>query len=98
MPVEGQWRRVRTPIGRRDKRLLAAVAVLAAAAVAGGVSYAVTRLGESSADCVVVTLPASLGGETLRRCGSEAAAFCRTEGPRNETIAAACRRKGFAVR
>ena len=97
MPVEDQWRRLHTPLGRRDRRVLGAVAVVAAAAIGGGAYYATSRPGESNAGCVVVTLPASLGGERLRRCGSDAAAFCRAEGKRNETIAAACHRKGFAV-
>jgi hypothetical protein len=98
MPVEGQWRRVHTPLGQRERRVLAVAGVAAALAVGGGVYYAASGSSEQSdVGCVVVTVPASLGGERLRRCGSDADAFCHAEGLRNETVAAACRRKGFAT-
>lgn len=97
MPVEGQWRRTNMPLSRRDKRVLAAAAGIAAiaAAVLGIV------LGRSSApsnaDCVVVDVPSTMGGARLRNCGAAAHVFCRTQGARNVTIAAACRRQGYLV-
>jgi hypothetical protein len=93
MPVEGQRSR---PLGRRDRLVIAAVAAGATIAVGLGAWYATSGSSDSSnTGCVDVTLPASLGGETLRRCGSEAVSFCRAEGPRNHRIADACRRAGL---
>jgi hypothetical protein len=98
MPVEGQFERANTPLSRRDKRLLAVLAVLAvAAAIAAGVVLA-TRPGSSSdAGCIVVDVPSTMGGARLRNCGSAAHEFCRTQGPRDTRIAAACRKQGFAA-
>jgi hypothetical protein len=94
MPIEGQ---ARAPLGRRDRIMLAAVAiaVLAGAAV-GGVLLA-TRGSHSNAGCVVVAVPSTMGGASLRNCGAAAHAFCRTQGKRDPTIAAACREQGYAA-
>ena len=98
MPVEGQWERARTPLSRRDKRLLAAAGALAAAAVAaGGVVYATHSSGRSDAGCVVVRLPSTMGGAEVRNCGAAAKTFCRLQGKVDATVAAACRRAGYAV-
>ncbi len=96
MPVEGQWRRANTPLGRRDKRLLAAAALVAvAAAVVLAVAYAVRPAAPSNAGCVVVDVPSTMGGARVRSCGAAARAFCRAQGGRDDTIAAACRRQGY---
>jgi len=95
MPVEGQQRR---PLGRRDRAVIAVVVCAAAiAAGAGSYVYVDGSSGSSDRGCVVVTLPASLGGETIRRCGARAVAFCRAEAPRNRTVADACRRAGLRL-
>ena len=95
MPLEGHWRRTNTPLSRRDKRLLVTVAGMAAiAAVVLVIAYA-GRSAPSNADCVVVDVPSTMGGARLRSCGTAAHAFCRTQGRRNATIAAACRRQGY---
>lgn len=97
MPVEGQWQRAHTPLSRRDKRLLAVLAALAAAgAVAVGIVFA-TQSSPSGAGCVTVDVPSTMGGARLRNCGSAAHRFCRTQGPLDARIAAACRRQGFAA-
>ena len=97
MPVEGQFERANTPLSRRDKRLLGALAVLAAAgAVAVGIAFA-THTSPSGAGCVAVDVPSTMGGARLRNCGSAAHRFCRTQGPRDARIAAACRKQGFAA-
>jgi len=94
MPIEGQ---TRTPLGRRDRFLLAAVAIaLVAAAAVGGVTLA-TRGSRSNAGCVVVAVPSTMGGATVRACGPAAHRFCRTQGKRDTTVAAACRAQGYAV-
>jgi hypothetical protein len=98
VPVEGQWRRVNTPLSRRDKRLVLAVAGLAAVAVAaGGAVYATHSPGRSDAGCVIVNLPSTMGGAQVRNCGAAAHTFCRVQGPIDRTVAAACRRQGFAA-
>ena len=97
MPVEGQADRVRTPLAARDRRLLLILGVATALAVAAGVVYALTRPARSDAGCVEVTIPASVGGSTIRSCGAAAVRFCHTSGPTDDRIAAACRRAGYAV-
>lgn len=97
MPVEGQWRRANTPLGRRDKRLLLAAAGVAVVAVAaGGAVYATHPSGSSDAGCIVVRLPSTMGGADVRNCGAAAHRFCRLEGRVDAAVAAACRRQGFA--
>ena len=97
MPVEGQFERANTPLSRRDKRLLGALAVVAAAGVAAaGIAFA-THTSPSGVGCVTVDVPSTMGGARLRNCGTAAHRFCRTQGPRDARIAAACRRQGFAA-
>jgi hypothetical protein len=96
VPLEGHAERLRTPLGRRDKQLLAAVAVVAAIALAAGGAYTIIRGGlPSDAGCVVVTVPGSMGGVTIRHCGAAAVRFCRIEAREDEAVAAACRRGGY---
>ena len=98
MPLEGHWRRLETPLSRRDKRVLAAIACVAALATGGGIYAYVDRApGRSDAGCVTVVIPSTLGGSTIRRCGAAARTFCRTEAGNNPEVAAQCRRKGYAV-
>jgi hypothetical protein len=97
MPLEGQWERANTPLGPRDKRLIAAVGVIAVVAVAAFAVFLLTRSSSASArGCLEVRVPSTMGGSTLRACGAAAHTFCRTQGD-NATIAAACRRQGFAA-
>ena len=99
MPVEGQWARTRTPLSRRDKLLLllagtiAVVAVAVAAIVAG-------RHGSDSGSgsgCLTVNVSSTMGGARLRQCGAPAHEFCRTQAPKDEAVARACRAQGFAA-
>jgi hypothetical protein len=97
VPVEGQWQRARTPLSRRDRRLLAAAAVLGAIAVAVlAVVYLTRSSSASSEGCLVANVPSTMGGAQLRICGGAAHAFCRSHAG-DITIAAACRRQGFAA-
>jgi len=97
MPVEGHARRVQTPLSRRDRRFLVLLLCLGVALVTGGLVYwLLTRSpSPSNAGCVVVTVPGTMGGATLRNCGPAAHTFCRTQGPLSEAIAAECRRQGL---
>jgi uncharacterized membrane protein len=98
VPVEGQWLRARTPLSRRDKRLLAVTTGLAAiAASAAGAFYATHPSGRSDAGCIVVNVASTMGGAEVRNCGAAAHAFCRSQGRVDRAVAAACRKQGFAA-
>ena len=98
MPVEGQWQRANTPLSRRDKRLLVALAALAVAgAITVGVVFATRSSSLPEAGCISVDVPSTMGGARLRNCGRAAHRFCHTQGPRDARIAAACRKQGFAA-
>jgi hypothetical protein len=91
VPVEKQ---ARAPLTRRDKQLIAAVcAALLAVAVALAVTLATRQPGHHSG-CVEVTLPSTMGGARIRRCGADARAFCRQQRSIN-AVAEACRREGY---
>jgi peptidoglycan/LPS O-acetylase OafA/YrhL len=98
MPVEGHAERLVTPLRRRDRIVLAAVAAAAAvAAVVLVVAWATRPAPPSNAGCVVVAVPSTMGGTTLRGCGAAAHALCRTRGRVDRTIAEACAAQGFAA-
>src|SRR5689334_14802172 len=98
MPVEGQAQRVRTPLSRRDRRVLSIAAAAAALAAGGGIyAYVADTSSKPDASCVSVTLPLSVGGATVERCGPAAARFCRSELARDPHVAAACRRRGYKL-
>ncbi len=97
MPVERQWERANVPLGPRDRRVLAAVGVVAAVAVAAFLVFLLTRSSSPSASgCLSVDVPSTMGGARLRVCGADAHTFCRAQGG-DARIAAACRRQGFAA-
>ena len=98
MPVERQAERLAASLRPRDKYFLAAMACVVALGI--GVSayaYAMRAPAPSNAGCVVVTVPSSLGGTTLRNCGAAVRRFCRVQGRLSSGIAAACRDQGFAA-
>jgi hypothetical protein len=94
MPVEGQWDRVNHPLRSTDRRALVVMACVTAIVVIGGVIFALTRPAHSDAGCVVFTVPASVGGATVRDCGGKAKTFCATKDALTEA-AAECRRLGY---
>lgn len=94
MPLEGQWDRVNVPLRAHDRRVLAVMAGLTAIVVIGGIIFALARPAHSNAGCVVFTIPASVGGATLRYCGGKAKTFCATKDGQAEA-AAECRRLGY---
>ena len=79
MPVEGQWRRVNTPLSGRDRRVLAIAACALVLGVAGALVAYATHPASSNAGCVVVTVASTTGGAMLRNCGSRARTFCRDQ-------------------
>jgi hypothetical protein len=97
VPVEGQWERGRTPLSRRDKWLLAGLAVLV---LVGAIAAAVVLATRSSSSqpagaCLVVDVPSTMGGGHLKECGAAARRFCLEEAKRDAAVAAACRKQGF---
>jgi len=96
MPVDGQSRRTNTPLSRRDKRVLAAAAGIAAiATLALAAAYAIRPAAPSNTDCIVVNIPSTMGGARLLSGEAAAHAFCHSEGSHDRAIAAACRRQGY---
>src|SRR5437764_11281074 len=91
MPLEGHWERQHTPLrraGRREVRVLAAVAVVLS--LAGGITlYAAVIHGspKRGKGCVEVTAAHSTGGATLHACGREAAHWCRSPASRQGAFA-----------
>lgn len=96
MPVEGHAQRLAASLRPRDKYFLAVMAFAVALGIGlGAYAYASRAPAPSNKGCVVVTVASSLGGTTLRNCGSAARRFCRVEGKRDGVIAAECRQQGF---
>jgi len=79
----------------RDRFFLLALGAVAVAAIAGGALYAAFRGGPATGGrCFTVTVPASMGGATIHRCGAAATLFCRAQ-HRTTLVGEACRRAGF---
>jgi len=95
MPFEARSTpsRLANPPGRRDRSFLAAVAGAALLGIlACAFVYARHAPAPAGANCVVVAVPGSLGGTTLRNCGVAARDFCRSEARLNRSVADACAR------
>jgi predicted metal-binding membrane protein len=91
VPVEKQ---ARAPLTRRDKQLITAVCI-ALLAVAGALAVTLaTRQPGHRSGCVEVTLPSTMGGARIRRCGADARAFCRQQRS-IAAVAEACRHEGY---
>jgi hypothetical protein len=99
MPVERHWERANTPLRAQDRRVLLVAAVVGVLVAIGlGVAYAVRPAGSSrQAGCLVVDVPSTMGGATVRSCGAAAHAFCRAQGRLDRAVAAACLSQGFAA-
>jgi len=97
MPVEGQWARTRTPLSRRDKLLLLLAGTIAVVAVAVAAIVAGRHGSDSGSGCLTVNVSSTMGGARLRQCGAPAHEFCRTQAPKDEAVARACRAQGFAA-
>ncbi len=101
MVMQEQSRRLSQPLrwGRREKTLVAVLAVVAALAVAGIVAYGLTSSSPARADCIDVNFASTLGGAELKGCGAQARRICAS-GHEFRSIQpelrAACRRAGFA--
>jgi predicted metal-binding membrane protein len=103
MPLERHWERVNTPLRsttRRERRVVVAVAVLLAIAVAVTL-FATLDGGSSEAGpgCIRLTVPSTMGGATVHACGPAAARWCHSAESRQAAIArkarAQCQRAGY---
>ena len=97
MPLEGHWNRLATPLSGRERRLLVILAAAVVATAIGVGVYAATGGAHHQAGCIDVTVPASMGGATIHRCGKDAVTFCRAQGSSDAAIAQACEREGLAT-
>jgi hypothetical protein len=92
MPLEGHWERQNTPLRRttvRERRLLAIVGALVAAATVGLVVYLLVAGGHSSAStgCVDVTAAHATGGARIHACGRGATRLCGMAASENTPLA-----------
>jgi hypothetical protein len=78
---------------RRDKAFLygLAVAGIAAALIGWGFS---SGGGSHGGKCVSATVPSTMGGAVITKCGAAAVTFCR-ENASDARIAVPCRKEGF---
>lgn len=99
MPVEGQWERSKAPFSRRDKRLLATVALISVVVIAAASAFYLSRSSSTPAagNCLVADVASTMGGARLTVCGQAAHTFCAAHGGTNARVASACRREGFAA-
>ena len=97
MPVEGQWRRVNTPLSGRDRRVRAVAACVLVLGAAGALVASLTHPARSNAGCVVVTVASTTGGAVLRNCGLQAKAFCHDQSNLGNALEQ-CLRLGYAAR
>jgi hypothetical protein len=104
MPLQGQWERQHTPIRSlptRARRTLAIVGGILVLATALTLYFTVAKSDSSSAGCVDVTVPSTMGAGQIHSCGQAAERLCRTQlarspsDPYARSAQAACRRAGY---
>jgi len=104
MPLQGQWERQHTPIRELPSRVRKTLAVIAAMLVIGTVVtlyFMLSNSDASSAGCVDVTVPSTMGAGSIHACGQAAENLCRGQLGRSESdpyaraAHLACRRAGY---
>ena len=88
MPSEAA--RLARPIGPRDRRLFAALALVAACGATTGVVLFGHGGGAQASGCLSYDAPGVLGGGTWHVCGGDAVAFCRAHRGESRALAAKC--------
>ena len=88
MPSEAA--RLARPVGDRDRRFFASLALLAAAGTGAGALFLGHGGGAAASRCLTYDAAGVLGGGTWHLCGSAAGAFCRAHRGESETLAAKC--------
>jgi hypothetical protein len=89
MPADAN--RLQRPVGRRDRRLLIALACVLAVAVAAAI--VLPRGGapaQAQPGCIVANVAGVLGGGTVTGCGRRAAVVCRMYAAAYASVAAQC--------
>jgi hypothetical protein len=103
MPLEGQWKRVNTPLrrlGHRERNVaIAAVAVTIAACLALILATVGNSRPEPGPGCIRAIIPHVMGAETLNACGNRAKHLCEARAtdtdPGAVAVQESCRRAGL---
>jgi hypothetical protein len=83
--------RLARPVGARDRRFFAGLALLAAASTCAGVLLFGHGGGAPrSTGCLAYDQAGVLGGGTWHLCGGDAAAFCRAHASHDRALSARC--------
>jgi alkylhydroperoxidase/carboxymuconolactone decarboxylase family protein YurZ len=92
MPLEGHWARQHAPLGRRERRLLAALAALAALGLV--LVLSLHGSARSSPGCIDATIASTTGGAAIHACGERARRLCASDGL-PASVRERCRRAGL---
>jgi hypothetical protein len=103
VPLQGHWQRVNTPLRKttlRERRILwVAVALLAAACVAGGIVAFGSSSPATPAGCIHLEAPSTMGGVASDICGNDAKNLCTGQNARTDPLSATilpqCRKAGL---
>jgi hypothetical protein len=78
------------PVGARDRRVFATLALVAACGTVAGVFLFGHGGGARASGCLSYDAPGVLGGGTWHLCGPDAVAFCRAHRGESKSLAAKC--------
>jgi len=100
MPLEGHWRRVNVPLGRRERLVvIVGVAVTVLAIVAAILATAGRSRPEPGPGCIRASIAGVMGGSELNLCGEHAKRYCAQHAvggdPNSAAIRASCRDAGL---
>jgi hypothetical protein len=101
MPLQGQWERQQSPLGERQRRTVAIVGGVLAAALAVVLYFSVVNSGSAGQGCVNITVPSTMGASTMHACGDRARQLCASQagGDRSDPFVraaqATCRKAGI---
>jgi hypothetical protein len=104
MPLEGQWSRQHTPIRSLPTRARRTLAIIAGVLVLGTaltLYFTLSNSDSSSAGCIDLTVPSTMGAGQIHSCGQAAERLCRGQlgsspgDPYARAAHAACRRAGY---
>src|SRR4051794_14815206 len=79
MPLEGQWARQTTPIRalpQRARRTVAIAVAILALATAVTLGFTLAHSDASSAGCIDVAMPSTMGAGYVHACGDQAERTC----------------------
>ena len=103
--LPGHWQRVNTPLReltRRERRIVAIVAIVLAISVAALVAGALTSSNRLPAGCIDVVTASATGAGEQRACGNQAKDLCQAVAARHDPysrqVQTACRRSGILKR